>query len=226
MTSADAIHPRVKICGLTTVADLEAAAAAGADALGIIVDVPVETPREVSRDVAAELVAAAPPFATSVLVTMADSATEVFDLLDAVRPDAVQLHGGLPVDELTTVAAETTTIPAYDVDETDAIRHAADVADAILLDTVDDAGAGGTGRTHDWELARAHVAHLDVPVILAGGLDPDNVASAVEAVDPYGVDVATGVALETDPARKDHAAISEFIANARGRPEVTDAWSR
>lgn len=219
MTTATAV-PRVKICGNTTAADVQAATRAGADAIGIITDVPVDTPREVSLNTAAELVAAVPPFATSVLVTMAETAEAVLELHATVPADAVQLHGGLPSDELATVSQRLTTIVAHDVDEDAAISRAAAHADAILLDTLDEQGGGGSGRTHDWELARSRVTELDLPVIVAGGLEPENVAEAVATTRPYGVDVATGVATSADPARKDHDAVRSFVRNARATPEV------
>ena len=211
---------RVKICGLTDRSDLMGAITAGADAVGVIADVPVDTPRAVPVETAATLVAAVPPLTTSVLVTMADDAADALDLVDQVDPNVIQLHGGLPPTELAAVAKAIPTIAAYDIDAEDAIQAAGDHADAILLDSTDADGAGGTGRTHDWALARSYVERLDVPVILAGGLHPENVADAVRTVEPYAVDVASGVADPSNPARKDFDAVHRFIARARSSPEV------
>jgi phosphoribosylanthranilate isomerase len=89
----------------------------------------------------------------------------------------------------------------------------ADSADAVLVDSVDDAGGGGTGETHDWDRTREFADSVDVPVVLAGGLTPENVGEAVETVEPYGVDTASGV--EHEGGLKDHDAVRAFVAAAR-----------
>ncbi|MFC4542203.1 phosphoribosylanthranilate isomerase [Halosolutus amylolyticus] len=205
---------RVKICGLTTDDDLETAIDAGADAVGIICDVPVDTPREVSRERAAALAAAVPPFVTSVLVTMPETPGEAIDLVEAVAPDAIQIHGGLSVEELATVraAVDAEILVAIDADEAETAARYDDVVDALLVDSTSDDGGGGTGDTHDWERTRAVATDLDVPLILAGGLTPDNVAAAVRTVDPFAVDVASGV--EAEGGVKDDDAVRSFVDRA------------
>jgi len=205
---------RVKLCGITDERDRDAAVAAGADAVGVIVDVDVETPREISAERAADLVAGVPPFVTTVLVTMPGSVEDAVSLLDAVGADAVQVHSTLTPEyvgglrsrvEETVIAAvgPDADLPAY-----------ADAADALLVDSVDEAGGGGTGETQDWERTAELVADVDAPVILAGGLTPENVAEAVETVDPYAVDTASGV--EREGGVKDHDAMRTFVARATG----------
>jgi len=213
---------RVKICGLTDEADLRAAAAAGADAVGIIADVPVDTPREVAVEQAADLVAAAPPFVTTVLVTMPDAPEHAVELVDRVNPDVVQLHGDLPVGDVAYVAAnaDAGVLNSVDAANPDAGRYD-DVVDALLVDSVDGDGAGGTGRTHDWEATREFAASVDSPVVLAGGLTPENVADAVEAADPFAVDVASGV--EAAGGEKDHDAVREFVAIAKADHAVVES---
>lgn len=206
---------RVKVCGTTTREDLEMVVDAGADALGFIVDVSVDTPREISAKQAVELARAAPPFVTTVLVTMPKSPEETVELASRVQPDVVQVHGGLTPGDLAFLSAKVhgdvvkavspENAPAYDT-----------VADALLVDSLDEDGAGGTGDTHDWERTRELVESLESPVVLAGGLTPDNVAEAVETVRPFGVDVASGV--ESGPGRKDVDAVSAFVRAAGGRP--------
>jgi phosphoribosylanthranilate isomerase len=93
------------------------------------------------------------------------------------------------------------------------------VADGLLVDSVDETGAGGTGETHDWTRTRELVDSLSIPVVLAGGLDPEDVAGAVRTVEPYGVDVASGI--ERSGGVKDHDAVRAFISRARGAREVT-----
>jgi phosphoribosylanthranilate isomerase len=90
----------------------------------------------------------------------------------------------------------------------------AEVANAVLVDSTDEDGAGGTGETHDWERTRDIRAGIETPLILAGGLTPENVAEAVETVDPFGVDTASGV--ERAGGEKDHDAVAAFVDRATG----------
>lgn len=209
---------RVKICGLTNVPDLDRAIAAGADAVGVIADVPVETPRELSPRRARELVAGVPPFVTSVLVTMPETPAAALDLHRQVGADAIQIHGTLSPAEVSELDDRTDAgiIAALDVTSRE-IDAFADAADAILVDTTDEAGGGGTGQTHDWERTREIRESIDVPLIVAGGLTPANVGAAIDAVGPFGVDTASGV--ETTGGEKDHEAVDAFVAQARN-PEV------
>ena len=212
--------PRVKICGHTRVADVRASVRAGADAIGVIVDVPVETPREVSVEQVRTLFDAVPPFVTSVLVTMPETPEQAVALVERLGPDAIQLHGELPRGDVAYLRASIdarllVTVPADELERAEAYD---DLADALLVDSVDADGGGGTGRTHDWERTREAAAAVDSPVIVAGGLEPANVTDAIETVAPYGVDVASGV--ETDDAteehsRHDHEAIASFVTAAR-----------
>jgi phosphoribosylanthranilate isomerase len=103
-------------------------------------------------------------------------------------------------------------IVAVDAADPDRVRDYDDVADAILLDSTTEDGAGGTGETHDWHAARTLVDDCSTPVVLAGGLTPGNVADAVRTVDPYAVDVSSGV--ERTDGEKDHDAVASFVRNA------------
>ncbi|WP_324758552.1 phosphoribosylanthranilate isomerase [Haloarcula sp. GH36] len=206
---------RVKICGVTSAEDRKAVVAAGADAVGVIHGVPVETPREVDENTAERLVGGVPPFVTSVLVTMPATVQEAVRRVEAVEPDAVQVHEGLSPTELGALRRRIAqqVVAVVDAAADDLGAYAAQ-ADALLVDSVDESGAGGTGETHDWERTRDLVASLDVPVVLAGGLTPENVAEAVGTVRPFAVDVASGV--EARGGVKDHDAVSRFLANAAG----------
>lgn len=210
---------RVKVCGITAAADRDAAVAAGADALGFTVDVAVDTPRAIAPERAASLVAGVPPFVTTVLVTMPAAVGDAIDLADRLGVDAVQLHGEYPRDALEELAdTGHRLIVAVDAAATETAHDYADVADALLVDSTRDGGAGGTGRTADWAAARRLTAALEVPIILAGGLTPDNVAEAIRAVDPFAVDVASGV--ERRGGRKDHDAVEAFVETAARPAEV------
>jgi phosphoribosylanthranilate isomerase len=208
---------RVKICGLTNESDRDAAVRAGADALGFITDVPVDTPREVSPEQATSLVSGAPPLVSTALVTMPESVADAVTLQERVGADAIQVHGGLSPEELEQLGqrVDAVVIGAVDVDDADAFAAA---SDALLVDSTDEQGAGGTGETHDWERTRRLVECVETPVVLAGGLTPDNVASAIEAVEPFAVDTATGV--EREGGRKDHDAVAAFVRRA-GPQEVS-----
>ncbi len=125
----------------------------------------------------------------------------------------MQVHDGLSPAELGALDSRITqNIVAVVEAEAPAIEDYADHADALLVDSVDADGGGGTGETHDWERTRNLVDSLDVPVVLAGGLTPENVAEAVETVKPFAVDVASGV--ESAGGKKDHDAVERFVRNA------------
>lgn len=211
---------RVKVCGITREADLQVAVDAGTDAVGVITDVPVDTPREVSPERAAALVDAVPPFVTSVLVTMPTQPEETVDLVRDVNPDVLQIHGELSAGDLAYLAAKTDaaivkTVHAADLD---AAHRYDDLADALLVDSTDESGAGGTGRTHDWDATHQLRDDVRSPVVLAGGLTPDNVAEAIDVVDPFAVDVASGVeatGADATAGEKDHDAVRAFVRAAK-----------
>ncbi len=201
---------RVKICGLTNEDDLAAAIDAGADAIGLLVDVPVDSPREISPSRAAELAREIPPFVSTVLVTMPEGVERTVELTRRVKPDVVQVHD-TSVGNLAYLRAniEANVVPVIGPDTERPERYDT-VADGLLLD----AGAvGGTGETHDWSRARELSDSLSSPVLLAGGLTPENVVDAVETVEPFAVDVASGV--ESSGGKKDHAAVESFVENAK-----------
>ena len=206
---------RVKVCGITSREDLQVAVEAGADAVGLLVDVPVDYPREITLERASRLAAATPPFVTTVLVTMPETPEEAVELAETVTPDAVQVHGELGTGDLAylTASVEARVLKTVSGTEPKRAHRYDEVADALLVDSVDDEGAGGTGRTHDWGRTADVAADLDSPVVLAGGLTPENVADAVRAVDPFAVDVASGV--EASGGEKDPDAIAEFVENAK-----------
>ncbi|MFW5940069.1 MAG: phosphoribosylanthranilate isomerase [Halolamina sp.] len=207
---------RAKLCGLGTEADVHAAVDAGADALGFVTDVGVDTPREVAPERAAALVDAVPPFVTTVAVTLPDSVDNAVELAERVGADAVQIHGEFEPDEVREIRerAGVNVIVAIGADETERAHELDGAADALLVDSLTDDGAGGTGETHDWVATRELRRELSRPLVLAGGLTPENVREAVERVDPFAVDVASGVEQADEPGRKDHEALQAFVREA------------
>lgn len=211
---------RVKICGLTTATDRDSAIAAGADALGFISQVSVETPREITATEARDLITGVPPFVTSVLVTMPESVEKAVTLQETAAADAIQIHGTLSPNELDVLTdrLDIPVIAAVDVAESNVGAYA-NVADAVLVDSTSEEGGGGTGRTHDWERTREIKENLSVPLVLAGGLTPENVRQAIETVEPFAVDTASGV--EREGGRKDTQAIHDFVEAAHQRSTNT-----
>ncbi|WP_331235000.1 phosphoribosylanthranilate isomerase [Natronorarus salvus] len=208
-------HPRVKICGHTHEEDVDVSVAAGADAVGVITEVPVDTHREVSPGRAKALLDRVPPLVTGVLVTMPESVEDALDLVERTRPDVLQIHGPFAPGAVEEVRGHVPVVKSVDATEPESARRFDAVANALLVDSVDPSGAGGTGETHDWTATGSLVETLDSPAVLAGGLTPENVREAVETVSPFGVDVAGGV--ETESGEKDHDAVARFVANATRR---------
>ena len=210
---------RVKICGITRKEDLDVAAAAGADAVGFVVGV-ASSPRTLSLTEAKKLIRQVPPFVKSVLVMVPASLDELVETCEALNPDAVQIHGeNLPeVDAVREQLSNTLLIRAVKANPTYAIDNAAKAAktfDAVLLDSFTHGKHGGTGIIHDWNLS-LHIKQVihPKPLILAGGLTPENVAEAVRTVEPYAVDVSSGV--ERQLGVKDNRKMVEFVKNAKG----------
>ncbi|MEM3527268.1 MAG: phosphoribosylanthranilate isomerase [Candidatus Bathyarchaeia archaeon] len=206
----------VKICGITCERDLERAAQAGADILGFIVDTPA-SPRNISMKEAETLIDSLPSRILSAAVTVFKNLKRILEINRSLEPDIIQIHGGIDEKLLKKICSVGKVVPAVDARSSDAVQQAltySDLAHAILVDTHSDNGLGGTGRVHDWSLSREIRDRIyPVKMFLAGGLTPDNVRSAIEAVEPYGVDVSSGV--EAKPGVKDPMKMIEFVRRVR-----------
>ena len=211
---------KVKICGIRNHTELAVALNAGADAVGFITDVPVDSPRKISLSDASALIQKVPVFVASVLVIMPDSAEQAVNMIQTARPTAVQVHNALSLSELKEIRKTGVkiikTIPvSRDARPEMLIKQVSGlhgIADAVLLDTVLDGKSGGTGIPHNLKVSSEVVLNAGLPVILAGGLNPENVRDAARSVRPYAVDTASGV--ETD-GKKDEKKVIAFINNAR-----------
>ena len=204
---------RIKICGITREEDAWAAVDAGADALGFVF-VP-GTPRFIEPERAAAITRHLPPFVSCVgLFVNADPAF-IRDTLTEARLDTVQLHGDEPPEVGLLLRGQVRVIQAFRVQGPETLQRLPDYresADAWLLDAYVAGAAGGTGARFDWNLA-VQARELGHPLILAGGLKPENIAEAVRQVRPFAVDVSSGV--ELSPGRKDSEKVQRLIAAAR-----------
>lgn len=199
---------RIKICGLTREADVEAAVAAGADAIGFVFYPP--SPRHVSPERAAALARLIPPFVSVVGLFVNATEADVARTVQQVPINLLQFHGEEP--EADCSRWQIPYLRAARVrPELDLLQYAASFASAraLLLDAFVD-GYGGGGKTFDWTLIPPG---LSLPLILSGGLTPENVGAAIRQVRPLAVDVSSGV--EADKGIKDHAKMAAFVAAVR-----------
>jgi phosphoribosylanthranilate isomerase len=206
---------RVKICGIMSSSDLTHALRAGADAVGFVVE--IESSKHcLSAGEAADLVRHVPIYTKSVAVINPEDVNDAVRLAAKTGADVLQVHGSLSPADLAILKGQVhqkiIAALAAEPGGEEAGRYGM-VADAILLDSMVDGTLGGTGKVHDWDISREIAASSRVPVILAGGLHPGNVAEAIERVRPYAVDVSSGT--ET-AGRKDPEKISSFIQEVRG----------
>lgn len=197
---------RVKICGITDIETALCAVGAGADALGFVF---TESKRRISPERAREIIDSLPPFISRVGVFVNQPLEEVLQIAGHTGIDTLQLHGEETPEYCS--AFNYKVIKAFSVSSAyDFSAAALYRANAFLLDTSVPGQRGGTGKTFDWRLAEGF---REGPLVLAGGLTPENVERAVKTVGPYAVDVSSGV--ETG-GRKDIKKIVEFVRRAKG----------
>ena len=200
----------IKICGLTSVENALEVAQSGVSAIGLIFY--PESPRNVSLDIAKNIVESLPPFVSAVGLFVDPSLDEVFRTLESVDLHVLQFHGEESSDfcsKFKKPYLKATHVSA----EVDLVEYAKAYKEAsgLLLDTFSEKVRGGTGDTFDWNLVPTE---LDVPIVLAGGLRPDNVAAAIDRVGPWAVDVSSGVE-GTQKGVKDLALVRDFIGEVK-----------
>jgi phosphoribosylanthranilate isomerase len=213
----------IQVAGVSNEADLDFIVKAGVELVGFPLRLGYHKP-DVSESEAARLISLMPVSAQPVLITYLDRASEVIALMSQLRVSIVQLHGSISMDEihlLKNIDSKIQIIKSLIVREDNLgdlerqIRDFTDHVDFFITDTFDpQTGAmGATGKTHDWKISRRLVELSSKPLILAGGLRPDNVEEAISVVRPAGVDVHTGV--ESSDGKKDPVLVQDFVDRAR-----------
>ncbi len=197
--------PFVKICGITRLADAEAAIAAGASAIGFVFW--PDSPRAIDPYRARDIVRRVPPFVTTVGVFVNQPAAQVNAIASLVGLGAVQLHGDEDLQFANSVKRPV--LKAVGLTSHRPMSWPRHVM--LLVDAHDPVRRGGTGRAADWTFA-ASIAR-ERPIVLAGGLTADNVAEAVGRVRPFGIDVSSGV--ESAPGAKDHDRLAALFSRLR-----------
>ena len=196
---------RIKICGIMNKEDAIAAAHFGADALGFVF---ATSPRKVSAESAREIIKTLPPFVKTVGVFVDEDPERVSSIAARCGLDILQFHGSESVGYCNSFNRRVIkAVRMQSRDELKNLSNYVDVVDGLLLDTYVPNKLGGTGITFDWELAVE--ARKYGRIILAGGLNPENVAAAIRMVKPYAVDASSG--LERSPGVKDHEKMAQFI---------------
>lgn len=204
---------KVKVCGMTSLKDALNAVEGGADAVGFIFY--KKSPRSVTMKTVREIVLELPPFVDTVGVFVDETAEQINKIADYCNLDIIQLHG----DESPTYCKKIRrkVIKAFRIKDMQSVKKISNFqVSGFLLDTFSENLHGGTGKVFDWNLALP--AKKFGPVIMAGGLTPNNVQQAVRQIRPYGVDVCSGV--ESEPGIKDHKKVRAFLNNAKAGRKI------
>ena len=197
----------IKICGTTSERDADLAIRAGANALGLIM---TRSPRQVSESVAYSIGTITPKGVATIGIFVNEELETLIQIARFCKFTGVQLHGDEDADYLRAIRVAlpgTILIKAVTPESTHTV--AGWQPDRWLVDSGRGAQRGGTGQTFDWNAARAAMKHLNAPVIVAGGLRPDNVKQALSTLQPWGVDVVSGV--EAYPGKKHPGLLAQFV---------------
>jgi phosphoribosylanthranilate isomerase len=203
------MNTRIKICGITNLADAQAAIEAGADALGFIFY--EKSPRRMTLPAVTKISKQLPPFVLRVGVFVNATEELVTRAIGECGLSLLQFHG----DETPEFCMRfgLMSIKAFRIRDAESLKELPKYpTEAWLLDAYSAENLGGTGEKFNWDLA-VEAQKFGKPIFLAGGLTPENVAAAVRKVQPFGVDVSSGV--ESSPGKKDHAKVRAFITNVR-----------
>jgi phosphoribosylanthranilate isomerase len=200
---------RIKICGITNLADAQAAIDCGADALGFVFF--RESPRYIAPEKASAIISRLPSFVTAVGVFVDERGEAILKTVDETGIDVIQLHGDEPPESCLLPRRVIKGIRVKSLESLEPLSEYQDIVSAFLLDTYAPNKLGGTGQVFNWEIAIE--AKKFGRVILAGGLTPENISEAIRHVHPYAIDVSSGV--EFEKGKKDHRKMKLFIERAR-----------
>ena len=200
---------KVKFCGIKRMEDAWDAARLGVHALGFVFV--KSSPRYIAPDDAQKIISQLPPFIVRVGVFSNQNENEISEVLNTCQLDALQFHGEESPQFCKLFAGKKRLIKAFRIKDENFLAHIPqyEFVDAILLDSYHPDLKGGTGLSFDWKLAKK-AREFGIPVILSGGLNPDNIKEAIAEVNPYAVDVSSGI--EQAPGVKDHELMAKFMA--------------
>lgn len=201
---------KVKFCGITRLEDALDSARLGVHAIGFVFV--KKSPRYITPKKVCNIITQLPPLVLRVGVFMDENIDEIKKIISLSKIDIVQLHGQESPQFCKKLKKTTRIIKALRVKDREILNLIPKYkfVDAILLDSYDAKNLGGSGKTFDWDIAR-EARKFNIPVILSGGLNPDNVKEAIREVNPYAVDVSSGI--EHVPGIKDHELMARFIAS-------------
>jgi len=212
------MSPVIKVCGIQTVAEALGVIEAGANTIGMLLGVPDYVGDRITTEIAKQIVVSVPEGIRTVMVTHLLDVNEIIKIANYTRVTAIQIHNVLDtvgIEQLRQKLPDLELIKAIHIVDNSAIEQAKEYepySDMILLDTKVKDRIGGTGQTHDWNISKRIVKELSIPVILAGGLNPQNVNEAISTVKPAGIDANSG--LENEEGLKDFEKIRLFAREA------------
>jgi phosphoribosylanthranilate isomerase len=201
---------KIKICGITNLEDAKAAIDFGADALGFVFF--RESPRNISPEEAALIIAKLPVFTTTVGVFVDETREKIQKIVEQTGLDVIQLHGEEPPEACRMSRRVIKGIRVKSLESLEPLARYQNIVSVFLLDTFEPHMPGGTGQVFNWDIAIE--AKNFGRIILAGGLTPENISEAIRRVNPYAVDVSSGV--ELTKGKKDHQKMKLFIERAKG----------
>lgn len=207
---------RTKVCGINSKIDIDVCLKAGVNALGFLVGITHTAEDKVTNDEAKALIESLPPFVSSVAVTHLTEVNKIVELVKYIKANTVQIHDYIPPEAVKEVRDQlpgVKIIKAVHVQGDESVGAAnqfVPYVDALLLDSRTQDRLGGTGLTHDWNISKKIVESVKCPVILAGGLNQDNIYDAVKKVNPFGIDANSGVEVNS---RKDYDKVSKFVSD-------------
>ena len=214
-------HIKIQIAGVSSIEDSIRLIDLGVEGLGFTLRLPSGIHDNLTEEKARQIIAALPPLVGSVLITYITNPSEAVDFCKYLGVNTIQLHAPVEQGVMTEIKKQLPNIKI--IKNVNVVSEAAvnevniysDEADAIILDSYDPKSGmhGATGLTHDWTISRKIVQMCNIPVILAGGLNPDNVVEAIKYVQPWGIDVHTGI--ENPDGTPNHEKAAAFVKNAR-----------